>query len=208
MSKRDSIREKRKTRRRPRQEDEAEVVDDALEAVVEIPSPPAALSRAAGEQVVKEIPSPQAVLSHAAEWEVVKADLQSPPLTERANESAPHSPLPALPAANTPPPTASPSNKAVRWSSATPIPSIRRVRHESQIEHPSPQNPPSWGWGKGEVEGAQEPKEQENLSNASPVKDVDYGNWNGNFGRPDSLGLYDVQGFLKCSPEKEGMLNI
>ena len=33
-----------------------------------------------------------------------------------------------------------------------------------------------------------------------------WGNWNGNHGRPDSLGLYDAEGFLRSSPDREGAL--
>jgi hypothetical protein len=192
VTKRGSIGDKRKVRRGIRQEDNGEGADDMLEAV-------------------KEMPSPPATLPHAAKEGGLNRGFQFPAVTEGADESTLHNSVPALPTTDIPTPIASPAtspSKTVRWSSATPSPSIRRVRHESQIQHPSPQNPPSWGWGKGEVEAAEEPKEQENLSNASPVKEEDYGNWNGNFGRPDSLGLYDAQGFLKSSPEKEEMLNI
>jgi hypothetical protein len=89
-----------------------------------------------------------------------------------------------------------------RWSDATPPPTIRIIRHDSELLQPSPQTPPSWEWrkpnlGRGKVQVNEDVKE--NLENVSPLKG-DYGNWNGHFGRPDSLGLYDSDGFLKSSP--------
>ena len=107
----------------------------------------------------------------------------------------------------TSPSTAGPL-KTVRWSDATPRSTIKAIRHETQLLQPSPQTAPTWGWGasgvgKQEVEGIEEVKE--NLVDGGRVEEEEkkgYGNWNGNgnFGRPDSLGLYDSDGFLKSSP--------
>ena len=102
----------------------------------------------------------------------------------------------------------SPSQASVvqiqRWSDATPSPTIRVIRHESQLLQPSPQSPPAWGWskshlGKEVAEGIEDVKE--NLLQNSPAKEHN-ANLESNFGRPDSLGLYDADGFLKSSPEK------
>jgi len=41
---------------------------------------------------------------------------------------------------------------------------------------------------------------------AQTKKKRGWGNWNGNHGRPDSLGLYDAEGFLRSSPDREGAL--
>jgi hypothetical protein len=94
--------------------------------------------------------------------------------------------------------------KSVRWSDATPSPTIRVIRHESQLLQPSPQSPPVWGWSKSNiekegVEGIEDGKE--NLVHTTPVKKRNK-NWNSNSARPDSLGLYDADGFLRSSPEK------
>ena len=50
----------------------------------------------------------------------------------------------------TSPSTASPL-KLVRWSDATPSPSFRVVRHESQLLQPSPKSQPAWGWTKTDL---------------------------------------------------------
>jgi hypothetical protein len=106
----------------------------------------------------------------------------------------------------TSPSTASPL-KMVRWSDATPSPTVKVVRHESQLLQPSPQSPPAWGWtksnlGSKEIEGIESVKE--NMVNADPAK-RNYRNWNSNSQRPDSLGLYDADGFLLSSPEEESV---
>jgi hypothetical protein len=98
--------------------------------------------------------------------------------------------------------------QTVRWSDATPSPSIRVIRHESQLLGPVPQSAPLWGWNKEkdkmELEGVEDVKE--NMVVEDQVKKKGYGNWNGNYGRPDSLGLYDSEGFLKNSPDKFGFV--
>lgn len=92
-----------------------------------------------------------------------------------------------------------------RWSDATPSPSIRVNRRESQLLQPSPKISLSWEWkklndDKDEVNGAEEMKE--NVFDESPVKKGN-AQWNSNFDKYNSLGLYDSDGFLLSTPVKE-----
>ena len=77
-------------------------------------------------------------------------------------------------------PSAASPLKGLRWSDATPSPTIRIIRHESQLLQPSPQSPRAWGWkkhklGKEEIEDAEDVKE--NIVNASSTRLGEGGSW-------------------------------
>ena len=78
-----------------------------------------------------------------------------------------------------------------RWSGAMSKPQHEVIRRESRMEHPSPKTPPKWGLGLGGMWLA-----------GQRLLDGDKENSESG-GRPQSLGLYDQEGFLKSSPERE-----
>ncbi|KAB8304020.1 hypothetical protein EYC80_005369 [Monilinia laxa] len=90
-------------------------------------------------------------------------------------------------------------SKETRWSDAMVKPLTKTTRRESKMEHPSPKTPPKWGWSQA-VNVAKE------RLNRSPTRDkentVDADHWNMGRDSPESLGLYDQDGFLKNSPER------
>jgi len=69
------------------------------------------------------------------------------------------------------------------WADTMAKPALSGTRRESRMEHPSPQTPPKWAWKKGSLMGDKENAEKDE--------------------RPESLGLYDQDGFLKSSPLRE-----
>ena len=62
------------------------------------------------------------------------------------------------------------------------------------MEHPSPKTPPKWGLGLGRIGLA-----------GQRLMDGDKENNRGEGSRPVSLGLYDQDGFLRSSPEREAV---
>ncbi|KAG4026628.1 hypothetical protein MFRU_038g00320 [Monilinia fructicola] len=89
-------------------------------------------------------------------------------------------------------------SKETRWSDAMIKPLTKTTRRESKMEHPSPKTPPKWGWSQA-VNVA-----KERLSR-SPTRDKENAvcaDWNMGRDSPESLGLYDQDGFLKNSPER------
>ncbi|RAL62870.1 hypothetical protein DID88_004711 [Monilinia fructigena] len=89
-------------------------------------------------------------------------------------------------------------NKETRWSDAIIKPLTKTTRRESKMEYPSPKSPPKWGWAQA-VNVAKE------RLNRSPTRDKENavdGDWNMGRDSPESLGLYDQDGFLKNSPER------
>ncbi|KAE9364851.1 hypothetical protein N431DRAFT_489319 [Stipitochalara longipes BDJ] len=78
-----------------------------------------------------------------------------------------------------------------RWSGAMTKPQHEVIRRESRMEHPSPKTPPKWGLGLGSMGLA-----------GKRLLDADKENLESG-GRPHSLGLYDQEGFLRSSPERE-----
>ncbi|KAH6719443.1 hypothetical protein BKA61DRAFT_473779 [Leptodontidium sp. MPI-SDFR-AT-0119] len=88
-----------------------------------------------------------------------------------------------------------------RWSETMPKPTTQVTRRESKMEHPSPVTPPKRmvsGLGLAGVRLMEK-------GDRGRVGGFDGGNGMGK-GRPESLGLYDQDGFLKCSPERERVL--
>lgn len=84
-----------------------------------------------------------------------------------------------------------------RWSDVMTVAPLNSVRRVSKMEHPSPQTPPKWGWGnKGLGIGLVETKAvlMDGKENSAGERTSI---------RPESLGLYDQDGFLKGSPGKE-----
>jgi hypothetical protein len=107
-----------------------------------------------------------------------------------------------------------PGKARERWSDAMPISLSNVVRRESKLEHPAPQRetPPKWGWGLGEdgkvripglglVGNGNEGVVVSGLGLAG-VRLMGKGEEE-RVSRPNSLGLYDQEGFLKSSPERE-----
>lgn len=89
--------------------------------------------------------------------------------------------------------------KETRWSDAMIKPLTKTTRRESKMEHPSPQTPPKWGWSQAIT------VEKERLS-GSPTRDKENAldnEWDKGRDSPESLGLYDQDGFLKSSPERK-----
>lgn len=87
------------------------------------------------------------------------------------------------------------------WSETMPKPTTQVTRRESKMEHPSPVTPPKRmvsGLGLAGVRLMEK-------GDGGRVGGFDGGNGMGK-GRPESLGLYDQDGFLKCSPERERVL--
>lgn len=78
-----------------------------------------------------------------------------------------------------------------RWSGAMSKPQHEVIRRESRMEHPSPKTPPKWGLGLGVMGLAGQRLLDGDKENAESG------------GRPQSLGLYDQEGFLRSSPERE-----
>jgi hypothetical protein len=102
----------------------------------------------------------------------------------------------------------------IRWSDAMIRHPLQVTSRQSKWEYPSPQLPPQCRW---EMESkimpdltSEDGPGKENIGDentiAMQLKPSIYGNWNGNHGRPDSLGLYDSEGFLKSSPDRRGAL--
>lgn len=84
-----------------------------------------------------------------------------------------------------------------RWSDAMRTPALSSVRRESAMEHPSPQTPPKWGRGNRDLGVGL-------IGSKATLIDGQENNENGRqLGRPESLGLYDQDGFLKSSPAKD-----
>jgi hypothetical protein len=100
-----------------------------------------------------------------------------------------------------------------RWSDAMPKSLSNVVRRESKLEHPAPQRetPPKWGWGLGEdgkvripglgLVGNEGGVVVSGLGLAG-VRLMGKGEEE-QVSRPNSLGLYDQEGFLRSSPERE-----
>lgn len=84
-----------------------------------------------------------------------------------------------------------------RWSDAMTKPAHSVIRRESKMEHPSPQTPPKWGFGLGAMGLAGQRSRGEVEGDKENAKE------GGGKGRPDSLGLYDSEGFLRSSPDRE-----
>jgi hypothetical protein len=81
-----------------------------------------------------------------------------------------------------------------RWSNTMGKAKHEVIRRESKMEHPSPKTPPKWGVsGLGAMGLA-----------GQRLMGGDKENREGG-GRPASLGLYDQEGFLKSSPEREAV---
>lgn len=80
----------------------------------------------------------------------------------------------------------SPTKHSSRWSDMMTKQQLNGVRRESKMEHPSPQTPPKWGKQRPLGTGG-EGRGKEN-------------------GRPISLALYDKDGVLRGSPDREGAL--
>jgi hypothetical protein len=78
-----------------------------------------------------------------------------------------------------------------RWSDAMTKPAHSVIRRESKMEHPSPQTPPNWSLNLGP------------LGLAGKRLMGEGGNKENEGGRPESLGLYDQDGFLRSSPDRE-----
>lgn len=106
-------------------------------------------------------------------------------------------------------------SKQVRWSDAMTKANVSVARRESKMEHPAPQ--PRWGLstlvipglgmaaarllgGSGGVQRGSVAStngdriEEEGRGNPVGTEEVE---------RPDSLGLYDQDGFLRSSPDRE-----
>jgi len=81
-----------------------------------------------------------------------------------------------------------------RWSNVMSKPQHAFIRRESRMEHPSPKTPPKWGLGLGMIGLA-----------GQRLMDGDKENNRGEGSRPISLGLYDQDGFLRSSPEREAV---
>lgn len=88
-------------------------------------------------------------------------------------------------------------DESPRWSDAMTKPAHSVIRRESKMEHPSPQTPPKWGFGMGAMGLAGQRLRGEGEGNKENAKQ------GGGKGRPDSLGLYDSDGFLRSSPDRE-----
>lgn len=89
-------------------------------------------------------------------------------------------------------------SKDTRWSDAMIKPLTKTTRRESKMEHPSPKPPAKWGWSQA-VNVA-----KERLSR-SPTRDKENAmdnEWDRGRDSPESLGLYDQDGFLRSSPER------
>lgn len=85
-----------------------------------------------------------------------------------------------------------------RWSDAMIKPLTKSTRRESKMEQPSPKTPPKWGWSQA-VGVAKE------RLNRSPTRDKENAmmeDWEKGRESPESLGLYDQDGFLRSSPER------
>ncbi|ESZ94147.1 hypothetical protein SBOR_5468 [Sclerotinia borealis F-4128] len=88
--------------------------------------------------------------------------------------------------------------KDTRWSDAMIKPITKNTRRESKMEHPSPKTPPKWGWSQA-VNVARE------ILSRSPTRDKENAveqDWNRGRDSPESLGLYDQDGFLRGSPDR------
>ena len=129
--------------------------------------------------------------------------------TQAINSSAPHM---------------DPPESIQNWSDAAQKPITNVVRRESKMEHPSPQRdtPPLQGWGlssEGKV-SIHSPKQI-----TEPLSGLGLGlvaeRWMGGKGKvhagdkaeeweassiPESFGLYDQEGFLRSSPDRETVL--
>ncbi len=81
-----------------------------------------------------------------------------------------------------------------RWSDVMLKPQHAASRRESKMEHPSPKTPPKWGLGLGNTGLA-----------GRRLMDGDKENKGGDGSRPVSLGLYDKDGFLRSSPDREAV---
>lgn len=87
--------------------------------------------------------------------------------------------------------------KGKRWSDAMTKPVVESVRRESRMEYPSPKTPPIFHWDDKDLGAELAGKNgtvftgdgRSRIEGLSP-------------GRPESLGLYDEDGFLKSSPFK------
>ncbi|KAF7885198.1 hypothetical protein EAF00_011016 [Botryotinia globosa] len=88
--------------------------------------------------------------------------------------------------------------RETRWSDAMIKPLTKTTRRESKMEHPSPKTPPKWGWSQA-VNVA---KERLSRSPTRDKENVADGDWDRGRDSPESLGLYDQDGFLKTSPER------
>ncbi|CAG8972761.1 hypothetical protein HYALB_00006853 [Hymenoscyphus albidus] len=92
-------------------------------------------------------------------------------------------------------------SKSKRWSDAMPKPAVNAVRRESQMEYPSPKTPPIIKWNSEDFAVELDAK-----SPSVGTRLTGDGRGNGREGkrkgRPESLGLYDEDGFLRSSPFK------
>lgn len=98
--------------------------------------------------------------------------------------------------------------KDQRWSDAMSKPVKNAVRRESQMEHPAPVSvtPPKWTLSGLGLAGARLLDRDAGLRIGSGG-DGENG-IGGEAKRPDSLGLYDQEGFLKSSPDRERILSL
>jgi hypothetical protein len=88
----------------------------------------------------------------------------------------------------------SPTKVEGRWSGAIGKAKHEVFRRESKMEHPSPKTPPKWGMSELAAMGLA----------GQRLMDGDKESQEGG-GRPASLGLYDQEGFLRSSPEREAV---
>lgn len=88
--------------------------------------------------------------------------------------------------------------KGKRWSDAMTKPVVESVRRESRMEYPSPKTPPILRWEGGAGVGRLE----KNAIGTVFTGDGRSKKEGISPGRPESLGLYDEDGFLKSSPFK------
>lgn len=87
-----------------------------------------------------------------------------------------------------------------RWSDAMSKPTSHATRHESKMEYPSPQTPSKWKLSGLGLAGVRLMDEDVDLKGVSRHEGIPTGE------RPDSLGFYDQDGFLKASPDRERIL--
>jgi hypothetical protein len=205
-SKRDSARLFRERRKRKNEEMEAAERGDELTPVKEMSSPPSTGGEGGGVSLrfptlsstgTNGVTPPRATPPQAQRKrsKTIEKELD----LEMEKENAPH-----------------PNEVKERWSDAMTKPISNMVRRESKLEHPVPQRetPHKWGWGLGEDGKVRIPGlglvGQENgvvvsglglagvrLMGGSSVTEGE------SVSRPNSLGLYDQEGFLRSSPERE-----
>ncbi|KAH7330495.1 hypothetical protein BKA65DRAFT_509486 [Rhexocercosporidium sp. MPI-PUGE-AT-0058] len=98
-----------------------------------------------------------------------------------------------------------------RWSDAMPKPTTHVTRRESKMEHPSPVTPPKLTISGLGPAGVRLMERDTGGGVGILAEGIEEGRNAGNglrkgTRRPESFGLYDQEGFLKCSPERERVL--